>query len=42
MLDTCETCEEQEVNVMFIDGSILCYACAVLTAWDDEDLEEVL
>lgn len=41
MFDTCDSCEVQEVNVMFINGSILCYECAVLTA-DDEEIEEVL
>jgi hypothetical protein len=41
MFDTCDTCEIQEVNVMFVNGAILCYECAVLTD-DSEEIEEVL
>jgi hypothetical protein len=39
MLDTCDTCEEQETGVMFVNGLTLCYECAVLTA-DTEEVEE--
>lgn len=42
MLDTCDTCEEQETGVMFVNGSMLCYECAVLTADTDEIDEETL
>lgn len=31
MFDTCQTCEEQETEVMFVNGLTLCYECARLT-----------
>jgi hypothetical protein len=41
MLGFCELCETDETGVMFVDGSTVCYECAVLTA-DSEEIEEVL
>lgn len=37
MLDTCQTCEEQETGVMFVNGLTLCYECATLTTLDNEE-----
>jgi hypothetical protein len=41
MLDTCQTCEEQETETMFVNGLTLCYECATLTlAPNEEELDE--
>lgn len=38
MFGTCELCESNEIEVMFVRGSEVCYACAVLTE-DTEDTD---
>ena len=42
MLDTCDTCEEQDTPSMWINGNTLCYECAELTQGDTpEELEDL-
>jgi hypothetical protein len=43
MLGFCELCETDETGVMFVNGVVQCYECAVLTDdVADEEIEEVL
>lgn len=39
MFGFCEYCESDGIEVMFVDGAVVCYECAVLTA-DTNEIEE--